>query len=354
MGQPRRYHTAHHHTSGSALSTRPTKLALAVTALLAAGPAASIEIDTVPWSSDVAGYLAYASTCPLLGGSQCGADSSIPPSSQANNFGGPGVDGAIYSFGAAGDDARNSIYTWRNEEGYAFRITGVQIQASGEVGTPPAPPTTTQPVGTGALATWEQGNAIRDTKIADMRVQITAGANQWTLNVPDVYQNEYSDPMPLPGGYTTTNTVVYRDQLVTVQPEDAPNAGKHLFLAPTVAGQTWFDGSDVTYQTPIDRTFGATGDEAQNTINADDLVQIRLFETQEDSVQDVPDAILSNVQITIQGATADLRAQGVNFKDVRVGAGTATGNATVENTDGNGGFRALDVAIGGADRKSVV
>ena len=357
-----------HHMVEKTFSAAPSRLAVAVAALLGSHTVHSaVQIDSVTWESNVAGYITAAYTCPnATGGAappDCEDAGALPLNSTATNAndndlsGDPDADKAIYSWGLlAGQN--NSTYTWWNPQrddpssplydpnAAAFRVDSIQLAANGAVGTRPYdgggscnpnnPPAGENCVGvnqgSGILSTWELGSSSANSLISEARVQFTnqtAGGNYtWDLS------GSVANPA-FPG----SPFVADNNQLVYTDPRSATASLDNTL--------TWFSQSppDGTWQTPIDRTFvsnlNGQPDVEDLAIEPGESIRIRLFEEATQG-QSNPDAVLSDTVIVINGTTANLQADPAT-QAVRVGT---VGNvqASVNNGVGDAdGFRALEV-----------
>lgn len=351
---------SHRQDSDNVTAPRRAALAAAVAAIVGSASAGAAQIDTVTWQSNVDGYIAYAYTCqdatggappPYCGGSQSAPFPNPRPLSSSATNSDPQADAAIYSYGALDTSvsSTNSTYTWTNDTGVAFRVDSIQLFANGAVGTRPYdgggtcdpnnPPAGENCVGTaqgsGIISTWETSGQAASSLISDARVQFTnkiaGGDYVWDLG------GSVKNP-DFPG----TPFEAFNNQLVYADPRNPA-----FSLDDTL---TWFNQSppNGTWQTPIDRAFdpeinGAVDVESL-AIEPDESIEIRLFEENVDVTESQPEALLSNVQIIINGTTANVTSSNLDFGAVRIGD-SSTKQASVQNGVGEAdGFRALGVS----------
>jgi hypothetical protein len=156
------------------------------------------------WDSDNAGYNLYASTCPNVGGSECGQNGGRPwidyaPTTEVKRsdtapF--PANPHTLFSCGT--DDPYyspfNSKLSWLND-GIAFTLTKIILKADGPVGTgldcyifgSPID----APLGTGAVPTWEWYSGATQTRMSDAKIKIgVAGGAETAYNVFSGYAED--------------------------------------------------------------------------------------------------------------------------------------------------------------------
>ena len=282
-------------------------------------------------------YKMFAATCPVATGSTtvCGTNPGLPETTLAALKASKKV---LFVWGDYGDQAtvgRNMTMSWTNDlkgpdgtETFAIKTTAVHLTtADGDIGTPPGGVPTlgqnsiSQPNGQGISGAWELlTNASRpEAVIGDSRVQVI---NRWTGPNFDRF-SWWSDPK------TAADNQLVGDST-----------------------QTWVNLTNhTTESTPIDRTYQTfdktTSDPEDYRLDNGQDLQIRLFVTNPKNGETLPDAVVSALKVAVTYSRADLQGT-LDFGQVRVGTTSEKGASIWNETDAQGGFRALEVTAGAA------
>ncbi len=291
--------------------SRLNPLALAIGGLLAAGNGFAVETTEIKWNWLSSGYVDWAKDCQIANGGTdaCTKNPDWDPNGSSGNPS-PILSWNDYEDGDITPMYRNRYYDWVNNQGYAFQINSVTIAAAGSVGTNG---TTASPVqntrniapGTGISAAWELSSTGSVATMEGARVEI---------------KSEQADGSLASWGLTDN---------------------KLLKNPPATSDTPWMPGdlSGSPIATPINKTFASNLDPGKRAIEAGDQVRIQFF--QDGGIEEQPSAVLGDLALQFNIATADLTDTSPNKVYARIGGSAQTTSVTVTN---NGGFRAAGVA----------